>query len=122
LDEQRPPRPTSERRAELTTWAVVYIVLGWLGLIAAMFGGEGESPYFLVAGAVLLPLGLGFWFHWRWARWLGFVVFIGIAAWALWQLAHLRLKLLSIALLLMSVETLLCLRKWPQPRADESAP
>jgi hypothetical protein len=116
LDENRPSPSATERRAELTTWAIVYLLLGWLSLVAAVLGGDAESPYFLYAGMTLLPLGLGFWFRWRWARWAGVLLFTCVLGWAGWQLVHNRLWLLSIALLLTSVETLICLRGWPRRR------
>jgi hypothetical protein len=81
-----------------------------------VLGGDAESPYFLYAGMTLLPLGLGFWFRWRWARWAGVLLFTCVLGWAGWQLVHNRLWLLSIALLLTSVETLICLRGWPRRR------
>jgi uncharacterized membrane protein YtjA (UPF0391 family) len=122
LDENQPPRSWPERHAELTSWAIVYMVLGWLSLVAAIIGGAGEAPYFLLGGISLLPLGIGFWFRWRWARWAGLLLFAGIAAWAAWQLVHKRVLLLSIALLLTSIETLLCLRAWPsRPRNPDSS-
>ena len=110
------PRSRPERHAELTSWAVVYIVLGWLSLVAAVIGGAGEAPYFLLGGMSLLPLGIGFWFRWRWARWAGMLVFSAVVAWAIWQLAHRHVALLSIALLLTSLETLICLWAWPSQR------
>ena len=117
LDEDRPTHIGSERHAELTSWAIVYMVLGWLSLVAAIIGGAGEMPYFLLGGTALLPLGIGFWFRWRWARWAGFVLFGCVAGWAAGRLVVGRHWLLSIALLLTSIETLLCLRAWPpRPR------
>ena len=111
------PRSRPDRHAELTSWAVVYIVLGWLSLVAALIGGAGEAPYFLLGGMSLLPLGIGFWFRWRWARWAGGLVFTCVAAWAIWQLIQTRVVLLSVALLLTSLETLICLWAWPsRPR------
>jgi hypothetical protein len=92
---------------------VVYIVLGWLSLVAAIIGGAGEAPYFLMGGMSLLPLGIGFWFRWSWVRWAGVLVFSCVAAWAICQLIQTRVVLLSIALLLTSLETLICLRAWP---------
>jgi hypothetical protein len=120
LDENRPPPSAPERRAELTTWAIVYMLLGWLSLVAAVVGGEAEAPSFLAAGVTLVPLGLGFWFRWSWARWAGFLLFTGVLGWAGWQLVHNRLWLLAIALLLTSVETLICLRAWPGRRQKRS--
>lgn len=107
-------RTTAQRGAELTTWAVIYSLLGWLSLSAAVFGGAGESPYYLTAGLTLLPLAVGFWFRWLWARWAGFVVFSAVAAWAVWQIAQQRVWIMAIALLLTSVETLWCLWRWPE--------
>ena len=107
------PRTALERGAELTTWAVIYSLLGWLSLAAAVVGGAGEAPYYLAAGLTLLPLAIGFWFRWRWARWLGFGVFLAVAVWEILQIAHFRVLLLAIALLLMSLETLWCLWRWP---------
>jgi hypothetical protein len=121
LDENRPQPATPERRAELTTWAIVYMLLGWSSLVAAVIGGAGEAPYYLYGAAALLPLGIGFWFRWSWARWAGLLLFACVAAWSAWQLMHNRLWLLSIALLLTSIETLLCLRAWrslPQTPPD----
>ncbi|MGH7134238.1 MAG: hypothetical protein ACREHD_00775 [Pirellulales bacterium] len=106
-------RTALQRGAELTTWAVIYSLLGWLSLTAAVVGGAGEARYYLAAGLTLLPLSIGFWFRWSWARWLGFVVFFVVATWAIWQIAHLRVLLMSIALLLTSLETLWCLWRWP---------
>lgn len=103
----------STRGAELSTWAVVYSLLGWLSLAAAMLGGAGEGPYYLAAGLTLMPLAIGFWFRLSWARWAGFIVFAGVAGWAVWQLAHERVFLMSLALLLTSAETLWCLWRWP---------
>ncbi|HVA46437.1 MAG TPA: hypothetical protein VNH11_08690 [Pirellulales bacterium] len=111
-----PPPAVPQRAAELTSWAVVYMLLGWLSLLAGIFGGAGETPFYLGAGVVLLPLGLGFWFRWRWSRWAGLAFFAAVAAWAVWQILHQRLWFLSLALLLTSVETLLCLRRWPGMR------
>ena len=90
------------------------MLLGWLSLVAAVFGGAGEEPFFLAAGAALLPLGLGFWFRWQWSRWAGFALFVAVASWAVWQLAHQRVLFLSTVLLLTSLATLLCLRRWHQ--------
>lgn len=115
MDEHRPGPPAPERPVELTTWGVVYMLLGWLSLVAAILGGAGESSYFLAGAVTLLPLGLGFWLRWSWARWAGFLLFAGVLTWAGWQLVHNRLWLLSIALVLTSVETLICLRAWPGP-------
>jgi cation transport ATPase len=115
LDENRPAAP--QRPVELTTWGIVYMLLGWLSLVATVLGGAGESPYFLAGAATLLPLGLGFWFRWSWARWAGFLLFTSVLAWAGWQMIHNRLWFLSIALLLTSVETLICLRAWPRAAA-----
>lgn len=98
-----------QRSAELTTWSVIYTLLGWLSLTAGAMGGEGEAPFFLAGGLALLPLGIGFWFRWRWARSVGLLVFAAIAVWCVWQLAHNRLWLLSIAWLLTSAETIWCL-------------
>jgi hypothetical protein len=106
---------TAQRGAELTTWAVVYVLLAWLSLAAALIGGAGEGPYYLAAGLTLMPLAIGFWFRWSWARWAGFAVFAGVAGWAVWQLAHRQVLLMSIALLLTSAETLWCLWRWPAP-------
>lgn len=88
------------------------MLLGWLSLVAALFAGAGEEPYFLAGGVTLLPLGLGFWFRWRWSRWAGFLLFVGVASWAVWQLAHQRLLFMSTVLLLTSLETLVCLWGW----------
>lgn len=109
-------RRTAPRGAELSTWAVIYTFLGWLSLAAATFGGAGEAPYYLAAGLILLPLGIGLWFRWPWARWIGLLLFCMVAAWAAWQLMHGRLRLLSVAFLLTSVETIWCLLKWPSAR------
>jgi hypothetical protein len=106
-------RPAQLRGAELTTWSVIYSLLGWLSLAAAVIGGAGEAPYYLAAGLTLLPLAIGFWFRWTWARWLGIGVFFTIALWSIWQIVHLRVMLLAIALLLTSLETLVCLWRWP---------
>jgi hypothetical protein len=108
----------AQRGAELTTWSVIYAVLGWVSLAAATFGGAGESPYYLAASFILVPLAIGFWFRWWWARWAGFLTFGTVAVWALWQLSHQRLLLMSTALLLTSAETFWCLWFWPlQPKA-----
>lgn len=104
---------TAHRGAELTTWSIIYAALGWFSLAAATFGGEGEAPYYLVTSLTLLPLAIGFWFRWSWSRWAGFVIFGVIMVWAIWHLAHQRVLLLSIALLLTSAETLWCLWRWP---------
>lgn len=111
-DEARGPRAT-HRGAELNSWAVIYSLLGWLSLAAAIIGGAGEARYYLAAGAMLLPLSIGFWFRWSWARWAGFLLFTAVAAWAVWQLAHQRVILMSVALFLTSAETLWCLWRWP---------
>ena len=115
---------TPQRGAELTSWAVVYSLLAWLSLTAATIGGSGEAPYYLAAGLILLPLAIGFWFRWSWARWSGFIVFAAVAVWAVWQLVHQRLLLMSIALLLTSAETLWCLWRWPvvEPHSSRSLP
>ena len=118
MDENRPTPP--ERPVELTTWGIVYMLLGWLSLVAAILGGAGEEPYFFAGAMTLLPLGLGFWFRWSWARWAGFLLFAGVLAWSGWQLIHNRLWLLSIALLLTSAETLICLRAWSTHRDRSS--
>lgn len=114
MNHDQPTTPDPQRAAELTTWAVVYMLLGWLSLIAAVFGGAAEEPYFLTSGIALVPLGLGFWFRWRWSRWAGFVLLATVAGWAIWQLVNQQVWLLSTALLLMSLETMLCLRRWPR--------
>lgn len=111
-------RTALERSAELTTWAVIYSLLGWLSLAAALVGGAGENRYYLAAGLTLLPLSIGFWFRWWWARWAGFVIFFAVAAWAVWQIAHLRVLLMATALLLTSLETLWCLCRWPAAVRD----
>lgn len=98
------------------------MLLGWLSLVAALFGGAGEAPFFLTAGMVLLPLGLGFWFRWRWSRWAGFALFAAVIAWAVWQIGQQRVWLLSTALLLTSLETMLCLRRWPRGSPDSPLP
>lgn len=104
---------SAHRGAELNSWAIIYSLLGWLSLAAAIIGGAGEERYYLTAGVVLLPLSIGFWFRWSWARWLGLLLFAMVAGWAVWQLAHQRVLLMSIALLLTSAETLWCLWRWP---------
>lgn len=106
-------RTATHRGAELNSWAVVYSLLGWLSLAAAVLGGAGEARYFFAAGLTLLPLSIGFWFRWSWARWAGLLLFAFVAGWALWQLAQQHVMLLSIALLLTSGETLWCLWRWP---------
>lgn len=100
------------RGAELNSWAVIYSLLGWLSLAAAMIGGAGETRYFLAAGLILLPLSVGFWFRWTWSRWAGLLLFAAVAAWAVWHLAQQRVILLPVALLLTSAETLWCLWRW----------
>lgn len=115
MSEDLSRRTTVPRAAELSSWAVIYTLMGWLSLGAAMVGGAGEAPYYLAAGLTLLPLGIGLWFRWTWARWLGMLLFCAIAGWAGWQLLQGRLWLLSIALLLTSFETIWCLWKWSVP-------
>lgn len=106
-------RTAPHRSAELNTWAIIYSLLGWLSLAAAILGGAGEARYYLLAGVTLLPLSIGFWFRWSWARWAGFLLFALVAIWAVWQLSHQRVIFLSVALLLTSAETLCCLWRWP---------
>lgn len=113
----RPPAP--KRGAELNTWSVIYCLLGWLSLAAALIGGAGEAPYYLAAGLTLLPLAIGFWFRWTWSRWAGLGIFFAVALWSIWQLAHWRVMLLGIALLLTSLETLFCLWRWPIRRGPD---
>lgn len=110
MDDSSPRPPHGD--GELTTWAVIFIVLGWVCLVAALLGGAGESRYYSAAGLVLTPLGVGLLFRWRWARWAGLTVFTAVACWSVWRLAHGQVWLLSLALLLVSGEVLWCLARW----------
>lgn len=107
------PSPAAGRGdRELTTWAVIFLVLGWMCLVGALLGGAGEAPYYSTAGAVLTPLGVGLLFRWHWARWLGLGVFALVACWSIWQLLHGQVWQLATALLLVSGETMWCLWRW----------
>lgn len=97
---------------ELTTWGVVYTLLGWTALLASIWGGAGEATIFLGAGVVLVPLGLGLLFRRPLARWIALLVFTSVMIWSVWQLIIGRSWLLPVALLLTSAETLWCVAHW----------
>lgn len=97
---------------ELTTWGVVYTLLGWSALLASLWGGPAEAGIFLGAGVVLVPLGLGLLFRWPLARWAALVIFAGVMIWSVWQLIIGRGWLLPVALMLTSAETLWCVAHW----------
>lgn len=97
---------------ELSTWGVVYTLLGWTALLASFWAGAGEAAIFLGAGAVLVPLGLGLLFRWTLARWAAWVVFTSVMIWSVWQLMIGRAWLLPVALILASAETLWCVAHW----------
>lgn len=97
---------------ELSTWGVVYTLLGWTSLLASFWGGAGEAAIFLGAGVVLVPMGLGLLFRWTLARWIALVVFTSVIIWSAWQLVIGRAWLLPVALILASAETLWCVAHW----------
>lgn len=107
-----PSRASPRDDGEITTWAVIFIVLGWTCLVATVLGGAGETPYYSAAGLVLTPLGFGLLFRWSWARWAGLLLFTAVACWSIWRLIQGQVWLLSLALLLVSGETMWCLWRW----------
>ncbi len=107
------PSPAAGRGdREITTWAIVFLILGWVSLVGAVLGGAGESPYYTASGVVLTPLGVGLLFRWQWARWAGLGVFTIVGCWSVWQMIHGQVWLLAVALLLVSGETMWCLWRW----------
>ncbi len=110
MNQPSPAAPRGDR--ELTTWAVIFVVLGSLCVVGAVLGGAGEASYYSAAGTVLTPLGVGLLFRWHWARWLGLGVFTMVALWSIWRLIHGQVLLLAISLLLVSGENLWCLWRW----------
>jgi hypothetical protein len=97
---------------ELTTWGVIYTLLGWCALTASIWGGAGEAATFLVAGLILVPLGFGLLFRWPLVRWAGIAICASVMVWSVWQIATGQTWLLPVALLLTSAETLWCLTRW----------
>lgn len=81
----------------------------------------GDSWYTRFVCPLFLPLGIGLWLKYSWARWIAFIVFVLLSAISLLMLMNVGISVKSVLRSVMVLATVYSLWEWdvyPSPNDD----